>query len=82
VPNRSVAKKLWSSADSQAARAAVVNLHTYACPLDMSRSDAVGVDEVAIDAHCEQGVLEQIPGAAINVSRADEIVPGMADILH
>jgi hypothetical protein len=37
---------------------------------------------VAIDATCEQGVLEQIPGAAINVSRADEIVPGMADILH
>ena len=41
-----------------------------------------GVDEAAFDAHGAHGVLEQIPGAAIDVGRADEIVADVTDILH
>ena len=41
-----------------------------------------GIDEAALDAHRTQGVLEQIPGAAIDIRGADEIVAGMADVLH
>ena len=41
-----------------------------------------GIDEAAFDAHRRHGVLEQIPGAAIDVGRTDEVVAGMADVLH
>ena len=41
-----------------------------------------GIDEAALDAHRAQRVLEQVPGAAIDVGRADEIIAGVADVLH
>ena len=40
------------------------------------------IDEAALNAHGAHGVLEQIPGAAIDVGRADEIVAGVTDVLH
>jgi hypothetical protein len=40
------------------------------------------IDKAALDAHRVQGVLEQIPGAAVDVGRADKIVAGMANVLH
>jgi len=40
------------------------------------------IDEAALDAHGAHGVLEQVPGAAIDIRRANEIVAGMADVLH
>ena len=40
------------------------------------------IDEAAFDAHRAHGVLEQVPGAAIDVGRAQEIVAGVADVLH
>ena len=41
-----------------------------------------GIDEATFDPHRAQRVLEQVPGAAINIGRADEIVAGVADVLH
>ena len=41
-----------------------------------------GIDEAALDAHRAHGVLEQIPGAAVDVGRADEIIAGVTDVLH
>jgi hypothetical protein len=40
-----------------------------------------GVDEPTFDAHGPHGVLEQVPGATIDVGRADKIVAGVTDIL-
>ena len=39
------------------------------------------IDEPALDPHRLHGVREQIPCAAIDVGRADEIVAGMTDVL-
>ena len=41
-----------------------------------------GIDEAALDAHRAHRVREQVPGAAVEVGRADEIVAGVADVLH
>src|SRR4029077_3869877 len=41
-----------------------------------------GIDEAAFDAHAAQGVLEEVPGTAIDVGRADKIIADMTDILH
>ena len=39
------------------------------------------IDETAFDAHRLHGVGEQVPGAAVEIRRGDEIVAGMADVL-
>src|SRR5258706_16436529 len=39
-------------------------------------------DKAALDSHRAQGILEEIPGAAVDVGRADKIVAGMANVLH
>ena len=41
-----------------------------------------GIDEPALNTHGAHGVLEQVPRAAINVGRADEIVAGVTNILN
>ena len=40
------------------------------------------IDEAHLDALLAQRVLEQVPGSAIKVGRADDIVPGPRQILH
>ena len=40
------------------------------------------IDEAAFDAHGAHGVLKQIPGAAIDVGRAQKIIAGVTDVLH
>ncbi len=40
------------------------------------------IDEAAFDSHRAHGVLEQVPGAAVDVGRADEIIAGVTDVLH
>src|SRR3984957_8739971 len=40
-----------------------------------------GVNKPALDAHRAQRILEQIPGAAVDIGRTDEVITGMTDVL-
>src|ERR1700733_15748639 len=40
-----------------------------------------GVNKPALDAHRAQRILEQIPGAAVDIGRTDKVITGMTDVL-
>ena len=45
------------------------------------RLGILGIDEAHLDAHGLEGVGEEIPGAAVEVGRADDVVAGLGDVL-
>ncbi len=42
----------------------------------------VGIDEVHLETHVAQGLVEEVEGAAVNRGGADEVVARLADVQH